>query len=117
MLGLMLQVLSKTMDSTTLSPEKVELATISLVPGTQQVGADLCLRGLWLTNRRRAHMERDACVLACLAGVPMTSKNICVYIWHLMQVQYKVFEHSQLKPLLDVVNEEQQKEKDKEAGS
>ena len=47
-LGLMLQVLSKTMDSTTLSPEKVELATISLVPGTEQVGSHPSLHVVWL---------------------------------------------------------------------
>ena len=34
-----------------------------------------------------------------------------------VQVQYKVFEQTQLKPLLDVANEQHQKEKDQEAGS
>lgn len=62
---LVIKVLSKTMDSTTLSPEKVELATLSK---DEETGA----------------------------------------------VLFKIFEDSELKPILDAVNTEQTKEKEKE---
>lgn len=62
---LVIKVLSKTMDSTTLSPEKVELATLS-----RDEAAD--------------------------------------------KVVYKVYEDTDLKPILDAVNAEQTKEKEKE---
>ena len=66
----------------------------------------------------RHHQKTCPCSgVSCVASLVIDGKATCAYTWHLMQVQYKVFEHSQLKPLLDVVNEEQQKEKDKEAGS
>lgn len=62
---LVIKVLSKTMDSTTLSPEKVELATVSRNEGTGEV-------------------------------------------------VFKIFEEAELKVILDAVNEEQQKEREKE---
>lgn len=58
---LVLKVLSKTMDSTTLSPEKVEISTLT--------------------------MEGD-------------------------QVEFKIYEDTELKPILESVNEEQMKEKE-----
>ena len=64
---LVIKVLSKTMDSTTLSPEKVELATLSRNEAT---GA----------------------------------------------VEFKILEDSELSPILDEVNDEQSKEKEKEQG-
>jgi 20S proteasome subunit alpha 3 len=63
---IVIKVLSKTMDSTTLAPEKVEMATI----------------------------YKDG-----------------------EQINFKIFEESDLKPLLDSVNEEQMKEKEKEKGA
>lgn len=63
---LVIKVLSKTMDSTTLSPEKVELATLS--------------------RDDAAH-----------------------------KMVYKVYEDAELKPILDAVNEQQSKEKEKES--
>ena len=65
---LIVKVLSKTMDSTTLSSDKVELATLSRSGGDGAGG----------------------------------------------KVVYKVYEDSELKPLLDAVNVEQAKEKEKE---
>lgn len=68
-LKLVIKVLSKTMDSTTLSPEKVELATLTHGPDGK--------------------------------------------------LEFKVYEDAELKPVLEIVNEEQRKEKEKEqaAGS
>ncbi|KAK9828004.1 hypothetical protein WJX81_007886 [Elliptochloris bilobata] len=63
---LVIQILSKTMDSTTLTPDKVELSTLAHNPAT----------GL---------------------------------------VEHRIFEAEELKPLLDAVNAETQKEKESEA--
>lgn len=64
--NLIIKVLSKTMDSTTLSPDKIELSTV------------------------KRDEEND-------------------------QVLFHIFEDAELKPLLDAVNDEREKEKQKEA--
>lgn len=75
---LVIKVLSKTMDSTTLSPEKVELATLARdeeagrVSGALGTGLGrgwLCWRGLWVIVGRwegaeaRFAMALSACVM------------------------------------------------------
>lgn len=131
------QVLSKTMDSTTLTPEKAELATISRDAETGEVrslrsvmqspaagamGAVLCPI-LCLCMRCEAG-SCHACTLrpapgaALLCGALASAGSVatCRAIWpRLVQVIYKVYDEADLKPLLDAVNEETQKEKESES--
>ena len=145
---LVVKVLSKTMDSTTLSPDKVELATLSrdeaagkarAARGWQGQGglsACLCpccpvpplLLGAGCAARCcccPVPLLLPLLALLCPCSVPpllLTSAQpssrslhplLLPLLPHPGQVLYKVYEPSELKPVLDAVNADMTKEKEK----
>lgn len=111
-IGACSQVLSKTMDSTTLSPEKIELSTVRRDEANDEVsrcwtivtmhGPHLCgassryIGDLWMSG------------LFCQVGHELDLLVAC------LQVLFHIYEDAELKPLLDAVNDQREKEKEKE---
>ena len=129
---LVIKVLSKTMDSTTLSPEKVELATLSRDEDAGKVRAVRALlcsllqphtavgsherggSGVQLAPPAAAVPRPRGCD-ADDAYPPCCAVPAAVSAVRAVQVVYKVYEDAELKPILDAVNAEQSKEKEKES--
>ena len=113
-----LQVLSKTMDSTTLSPEKIELSTVRRDEDNDEVNS---LRVDFKRPMQLHVSASKACSEAegvkkrgwrqCWTAV---NKVVQLRTSGVSQVMFHIYEDAELKPLLDAVNDEREKEKEKE---